>query len=545
MKSYFYWFLNLIHLSKHDYNSPYFFIFFTSTLISSGMLILGTSKIGAWAGPIAASSVFKRNVVEDSPGLLPSFDEKELAKKVAAVPKREHFVDSASRTSKERAKPGSRDIPIGIDKNRNVIYINERELSMHSLVFGSTGSGKTEYLKNLAGSLLDLGWNGMILDLKEDIGEGGLREWCEDYAAGHSIKFQDFSLSYHNPTFWFSALDGVTPDQARDTILASQVFEDAYYRSLNENQLGQLITLLYACNEVNPELYPEPTVYEIGRILSQGNVRDATSAMVKVVLANMDHFTSDDFNTLVKPDKIFTDTAAGLGARLTAMYQTKVGRTILKPGEGREKLNVLGDGITYVGLSSGAMPEISRLISTSILRRMAILVADRISNRSKERRTAENEYSRRFIIVDEANFVERRILLELLSRARSANVTLIVCTQGPSDWAPRVQGEPDLTSLVTNSNVTIIMNQGERKNAELCADMIGREERLETTQRIDETGVTMEAGSVRKTEDYVVNPEDLRSLGIGEAVVRVGKPGVRRFWVQVNRRDPKMQTINL
>ena len=83
------------------------------------------------------------------------------------------------------------------------------------------------------------------------------------------------------------------------------------------------------------------------------------------------------------------------------------------------------------------------------------------------------------------------------------------------------------------------------KNAELCADMIGREERLETTQRIDETGVTMEAGSVRKTEDYVVNPEDLRSLGIGEAVVRVGKPGVRRFWVQVNRRDPKMQTVNL
>jgi energy-coupling factor transporter ATP-binding protein EcfA2 len=77
--------------------------------------------------------------------------------------------------------------------------LNESELAMHALVFGSTGSGKSKTLESLAGSLLDLGWEGMIVDLKEDTKPGGLRDWCYQYATNHAVPYQELRLSDPNP----------------------------------------------------------------------------------------------------------------------------------------------------------------------------------------------------------------------------------------------------------------------------------------------------------------------------------------------------------
>ena len=143
----------------------------------------------------------------------------------------------------------------------------------------------------------------------------------------------------------------------------------------------------------------------------------------------------------------------------------------------------------------------------------------------------------RFLIVDEANFVSRKILLELLSRARGAGIACVVSTQGPTDWSARQPGEPDLTSLVQNTNVSIIMSQGERTNAELCADIIGRAEKNVISERLSD-GELLGAGSLSTKLDFLVSPDELRSLTIGEAIVRVGKPAERRSWVRVLMRDP-------
>jgi hypothetical protein len=82
------------------------------------------------------------------------------------------------------------------------------------------------------------------------------------------------------------------------------------------------------------------------------------------------------------------------------------------------------------------------------------------------------------------------------------------------------------------------MSQGERTNAELCADIIGRAEKNVISQRVQE-GQLMESGSLSTTIDYLVSPDALRSLSIGEAIIRVGKPGEWRSWIKVLQRDAK------
>jgi hypothetical protein len=434
----------------------------------------------------------------------------------------------------KKTEPGKRDFPIGVDKNGQPVLVNENEIRMHGLLFGSTGSGKSETIKVLAAGLLDLGWDGLILDLKEDAQKGGLLDWCQTYADYHAIGFQKFRLSDPDPASWFNVLHGMGSDEARDTILASQDFEAAYYRALNELQLGQLITLLYAAHEIDPTRYPVPTVYGIGKILSSPDLPAATREMVATVIATYPNFTRDDFNTLIRPDKAQVEAAGGLGARLTAMYETKVGRNALRDGGSRVPFDVTKPGLSYVGLDSSGKPELTRLVSSAVLQRMAVFAAD--VNNGRMAKGAP-----RFLIVDEANFVSRKLLLELLSRARGAGIACVVSTQGPTDWTARQPGEADLTSLVQNTNVAIIMSQGERTNAELCADIIGRAEKNVISERVSDgslIGTEGVTGSLSKKVDFLVSPDELRGLTIGEAVVRVGKPAERRSWVKVLMRDP-------
>jgi hypothetical protein len=427
---------------------------------------------------------------------------------------------------------GKRSFPMGVNKVGAPVLIREDEINKHGLLFGSTGSGKTESIKVLAAGLMDLGWDGLILDLKEDAQTGGLMDWCQEYADYHALGFQKFRLSDPSPSYWFNVLHGMGADEARDTILASQEFEAAYYRALNEKQLGQLVTLLFAATEIDPVRYPAPTVYSIGKILASPDLPAATREMVATVIATIPSLGKDDFDSLLRPEKAMAEAAGGLGARLTAMYETKVGRGVLRPGENRSPFDVTRPGLSYVGLDSMGKPELTRLVSASVLRRMAVYAADRTSGKL-------NDKSPRFLIVDEANFVNRRLLLELLSRARSAGIACVVCTQGPTDWQAREAGEPDLTSLVQNTNVAIIMGQGERTNAELCADIIGRAEKSVMNQRVAD-GQLMDAGSLSTKVDYLVSPDALRSLTVGEAVIRVGKPNEWRSWAKILQRDPKL-----
>ena len=438
---------------------------------------------------------------------------------------------SASKTHKPGADKGRRKFTIGLDNKLVPVEIAENEIETHMLLFGATGAGKTEAIKAIAGGLLDLGWDGLILDLKEDSQTGGLLDWCDEYAVHHAIPFQNFRISDANPKYWFSPLLGMGPDEARDTILASQTFEAAYYRALNEKQLGQLIQLLYAAHSIDPITYPSPTVYEIGKILGAASLEKATRDLVALVLQNYPEFNKNDFDSLLGNDKAMIEAAGGLGARLTAMYETQAGRLTLRPGNEKMEFDVTKTGLSYIGLDSLGKPELARLVSTSVLQRMAVYAADRTNGKVAKGK-------QRFLIVDEANFVARKVLLNLLSRARSAGIAVIVCTQGPTDWSAREPGEPDLTSLVQNCNMSLILRQGERTNAELCADIIGRKEKTIISQQIRE-GVLTEAGSMSSIVDYIVSPDALRSFTVGEAILRAGSPNERIKYVKVARRDPK------
>lgn len=467
---------------------------------------------------------------EASTGVLPTETEREYSGSVVATGKA-LIPDPVATTSSATQRVGERQIPFAVDKYGQTVHVTEDELRQHVLLFGSTGSGKTEAMKTIMGALLDLGWHGTVLDLKEDTGAGGLTDWTRAYTDTHAIPYQELAVSSPEGRFWFNPLLGMGPDEARDTIVGAQQFDDGYYRSLNEKQLGQLIRLTYAAHQIDPTRYAKPSVYDLGKILAAPDLAVATKEMVATVISNTPGLRKEEFDSLIRPDEAMSKAAGGLGARLTAMYETDVARRTLRPGTDQLELDITAPGLTYIGLSSSGLPEISRLVSAAVLRRMAVYVSDRISGKYPNKHP-------HFLLIDEANFVNRRMLLELLSRARGAWIPTIVATQGPTDFHTHVPGEPGLESLAQNSNITIVLNQGEPTNAELCAGLLGKQETMKFSHVLREGELVDGIGSARSMVDYLVPPDELRRLGIGEAIIRVGKPTEWVRWLKFPRRDP-------
>lgn len=442
-------------------------------------------------------------------------------------------------------KVGERRFPIGLDAQGQPIYLSEREVGTHGVILGSTGSGKTETIKAFAGGLLDLGWSGTIIDLKEDTAPGGLRDWCQQYSQHHSIPYQELMLSDEQSPSWFNALHGMGPDEMRDSILASQQFEAAYYEALNKELLGQLVNLMFYAHEVKPDEFPYPTLYDVARICSAGDLPRRTKGMRSVVLSSLPAFSESDFAVLSSPTKAQAEAASGFGARLGNVFETSAGRAVLRDNaEGtKHSLDVTNEGLTYVGLDSLGKQDLTRVLSSAMLTRMSVYASHRTTGKAAKGRP-------RFIIVDEANWVNREIVKNLLSRARSAGIALFLATQGPRDWID-IQGD-DWDTLGQNLNVAIIMKQNAPDSAEICAQYLGMTKRQRSSQRIAERETLLGAHRVRDADGHLVNeftvseeldyrvpPDTLRELRIGEAFIRVSSPESRTDFTRVQMRDPQ------
>jgi len=507
---------------------PFAQIFALGLMLAAGAGLIDGTAVGAkipnpWS---------KKAKLGDRQQLIPTDSERE---KLAIVAPPVLTPDAASHTVSVQTPPGARPFPIGVDRFGRPFFLTEKEIETHALIFGATGSGKSVTIQVVAAGLMDLGWSGMLLDLKEDTKPGGLRDWCSQYAASHSMPYQELRLSDENPEFWFDPLSGLNQDEARDAILSLTKFDDEYYKNVCKAVLGQLLNLMYLANQVDPAGISKPTIAEISRILASASIPAATKKLRAVVAHAMPHIDIDNtMRSMVNPSKVEQDQAASWGFKLGNVIQTRAGSLVLSPSANRRMLDVTAPGLIYIGLDSQGKQDLTKMVSSAVLQRISADAAQRTTGANTQGMTG-----RKFLIVDEANWVDRTITQNLLSRARSAGISMILCTQGPMDWIDK-DGD-DFAKLAQNTNVAIFMRQGEPRAAEMCADYIGKAKFMDVTfqQRDD---AVMNAGSVRENEDHIVSPDELRNLRIGEAVIRVGAPQTRMEWVKVIQRSATVGT---
>ena len=108
----------------------------------------------------------------------------------------------------------------------------------------------------------------------------------------------------------------------------------------------------------------------------------------------------------------------------------------------------------------------------------------------------------------------------ILGRARTAGGQAVIVTQSAADVPTATENPSMLESLSDNFGGFVIHRQTSAESREWVAKLFGTREMWQSTDRTSGGGRFAEGtGSRRRAREFVVRPDELKELGVGQAYV--------------------------
>lgn len=404
------------------------------------------------------------------------------------------------------SSPALDKIWIGASKKGKNIFIPDSIRTMHAQVVGSTGSGKTESVI-LPWCIQDIfrGKSVVIIDGKAD-SDFLARLGGYMFQMGLGDRLKVFSLMHPQESRGFNPLEIGSDLEVSDRLFSSMQFSDPFYEEVQKIHLSQVVRLLFASGKrdlrslyrllVDYDLVKE----EIAKI-SQKDEYAETLLYFKEVLA-------------LKPDereKRFT----GLKSQISGLVT----------GEIAPLLSPMGGGIKL--LESCQRPEVLYFqLPTLKYRLVAPLIGkvllQMIQGVASLRHAGECQKPFLSLVLDEFSSFAYDGFVELLNKARSANISILLSHQSIGDLR-RVSDAFEL-GVLSNTNLKVIMRTLDPESAEFFASGFGTRSAEATTSQVKKGLMSDSATgmmSLREVREFGFHPDLLKSLPAGHAVVSV------------------------
>lgn len=391
----------------------------------------------------------------------------------------------------------------GYDNAGSPVFIPIEARRMHTELIGTTNSGKSESVV--------INW--AVADVRDRRGfvivDGKADSSFVTKIYSYVNRFhrtEDFKvLSLQNPdrSHTFNPLMGGTPEEVAERVFNSFEFDNSYYESVQYEIFAQVLRIfdqaklpptflrvyqaiqnpeaLYtlAVNGKNDSLEGWASQF---KALAPSDRAEKTSGL----LAALSHFAFGAHAKLFNTDKPDIDLDLAMKNGELIYFQLPV----LKAA--------------FLGKATGKL----------VLQCLQSAVANRHQDEKKEQP---------FFSVYLDDFTEYLYpgFVSLLNKSRSANIGVLFAHQAIGDI--QALGEDVANSILTNSNLKVIMRGNDPSTAEYFAKVIGTKTGEQVTERADRglfghsrTG----QGSLREVEEFIVHPNVIkRDMGTGEALV--------------------------
>lgn len=163
---------------------------------------------------------------------------------------------------------------------------------------------------------------------------------------------------------------------------------------------------------------------------------------------------------------------------------------------------VKNNQILVVLIDEMSIPEYAQGIAKMVVQDVRNLVSVRLNDNRRRKKQIR-------LVLDEFSAYANKTMLSLLSRSRSANVTLYLSTQGFGDLSEL--GEGFTNSVVDNTNRFVVFRQNSAESAEKVADIAGTVETVTRTER-SSMGQSTEESSNTLAHEYRLNPSEIKDL---------------------------------
>jgi conjugal transfer pilus assembly protein TraD len=407
--------------------------------------------------------------------------------------------------------PGS--VYAGRAESGERIFIPIEARKMHTQVIGTTNAGKSESVI-IPWAIGDMKDNRgfVIVDGKAD---KSFIHKMFSYAKklNRLDDFKVFSLQDPGRSQTFNPLLGGTPEEVAERVFNSFEFDNSYYESVQYEIFSQVLRIFDKA-KVRPtflrvyQAIKSPTaLHEMAidgkdetlirwasgfKSIPPSDREERTSGL----LASLSHFAFGTHAKLFNTDAPDIDLDQALKESELIYFQLPV----LKAA--------------FLGKATGKL----------VLQCLQSAVANRHGEDAEEKDENEvDEKEHPFFSVYLDDFTEYLYpgFVTLLNKSRSANIGVVFAHQALGDI--KALGDDVATSILTNSNLKIIMRGNDPDSAEYFSKVIGTKSGEQMTERAESGALGRSRtgqGSIREVEEFIVHPNVIkRNLGVGEALV--------------------------
>jgi hypothetical protein len=357
----------------------------------------------------------------------------------------------------------------------------------HTLVVGSTGSGKTVTQAWMTVRAIERGMGAIVVDPKGDRFLRGEILRRARIAGRPLLEWTPSGPSVYNPYARGS------DTEITDRLLAGERFTEPHYLRQAQRHLGHVVRVLRG---LGVEVSLATIVQHLDPARLECSARSLSESQAEATYAYLDSLTPRQRNDLT-----------GVRDRLAVLAESDVGAW-LDPHTADAKPFDLLDAVrtravVYFNLESDSRPLLTQMLGAAIVQDLQTTVA-----------SLQGRPEPTLVVIDEFSTIAAEQVARLFARARSAGFSLLLGTQELCDL--RLPGrETLLEQVLGNLSALVAHRQVVPDSAELIARLAGTEGAWRISQHGD--GRTTRTRS-RMT---VLDPTELMGLERGWAAVLV------------------------
>jgi conjugal transfer pilus assembly protein TraD len=404
---------------------------------------------------------------------------------------------------------------LGIDGRGEQVVLTDRQLSAHGLILGATGAGKSTTLLAILTDRVRRGGSVVAIDMK---GSPEFTRALGDAAAAAGRPFRRWTLE--GPERWNPLAHG-NATELKDKLIATERFSEPHYQRAAERYLQTAIQVLGRAHPDQPPTLAAVVAAMDPRRLAR-MLRDADGPFAERV---------QDYLESLSPDQL--SAVNGLATRLALLSESHAGE-YLTGGESAIDLRraLTGPEVVVFSLNSSSYARLSAQVGTLVVQDLVAAAGDRLTR---------SVPGQAIIGIDEFSALDSDNVVALLARGREAGVPVLLATQEFADLERAGRGVRDQVSGVTA--VKIAHRQDVPASARMIAEMVGTRRVWESTVGVRRHPLlgTRQSGHAtqRQVERFIIDPNEIKSLPTGHAVVITKLPEARARTVRVTpRRDP-------
>jgi hypothetical protein len=368
---------------------------------------------------------------------------------------------------------------------------------VRGMILGSPGAGKTVTTAAIAGAYAKRGLPIVCVDPK---GDRGLRDQLAAAAARSGARFAEWS---HEGPAIYNPLSRGDGTEIADKALGGETWSEPHYLRQAQRYLGWAVRVMQEAGvEIGLRSVAQHMDVELLDALGDRCSLETAEALRRY-LASLSVRQRADLG--------------GVRDRLAILAESSLGRW-LDPEQPGERIDLSEAwrmrSVLYFRLDADRYPLASEMLGAAI-------VSDLVSLTGELQRRAHLG----LVAIDEFAALGAREVLRVLSRSRSAGVSVLLATQGLADLGEvgmDTGSEAFSRRVLTQLDFTIAHRQPEPDAASLLASVAGTRPVWVTTRRID-SRLSLHAkdntGTRTREREFVRHPDEFKTLGTGEAIV--------------------------